>query len=339
MLMDHRAILRRSRVIATALALSLGSVATAHAAGVEPAKATPAQRDQAQAHFLKGRDLYNTQKYDAALAELTASLDVVASPNTRLYVARCLRDMGRPVAAYAELERTTAEAKANAGDDNRYEKAAQAADEERSALSTKLGFVELHVNHAATETVVKVANEPVKRAAWEQPVVVAPGSVEVTVETPGRPPMKQQVEVAAGQHQAVTFDAAADGSAVAAATPPVDSDDGSTRPTLRPYFYATAGLAVVGLTTFIVAGSMANGTYSKLHDACGSNPCPPGHESDISSGKTQQTFANVGLAVFVVSAAASVTLFFVGSPKKSAPAAASARVTAGPSFVGLQGAF
>jgi hypothetical protein len=325
-------------VLVTALALSLGSATTAHAAGVEPAKATPAQRDQAQAHFLKGRDLYNAKSYDAALVELTASLEVVASPNARLYVARCLRDMGRLVPAYAELGRTSADAKALAGTDNRYEKAAQAADEERGLLATRLGFVELHISHAVTETVVKVANEDVKRASWEEPVVVAPGANEVVVESPGRPPIRQQIEVAAGQHFPVTIDAGADGSAVATAAP-VPGAPEPARPTLRPYVYATAGLAVVGLTTFIVAGSMANSTYSKLKDACGSNPCPPGHESDISSGKTQQTFANVGLAVFVVSAAASVTLFFVGSPKKAAPATASARVTAGPSFVGLQGAF
>jgi hypothetical protein len=335
--MDTRVILRRSRAVATALALSIGSVSHAYAAGVEPAKATPAQRDQAQTHFLKGRDLYNAKTYDAALVELTASLDAVASPNTRLYVARCLRDMGRLVPAYAEYGRTVVEAKENAGDDNRYDKAAQAANEERAQLATKLGFVELHVSHPAADTTVKVGSEDVKRAAWEEPVAVSPGPVDVVVDTPGRPPQKQHVEVAAGQHQPVTVDAAGEAPAVATA-PPTDTDAGE-KPTLRPYFYATAGLAVIGLTTFIVAGSMANSTFSKLEDSCGAGPCPAGHEDDISSGKTQQTFANIGLAVFVVSAAASVTLFVLGTPKKSAPTAASARVTAGPSYVGLQGAF
>ena len=335
--MTESPLLRRSRVVALAVALTLGTATSAHAAGVAPAKATPAQRDQAQTHFLKGRDLYNAKSYDGALVELSASLDVIASPNTRLYVARCLRDMGRTVAAYAELGRTSAEAKANAGTDNHYEKAAQAADEERAQLATKLGFVDLRLSHAAPETTVKVASEDVGRAGWEEPVPVAPGTVEIVVDTPGHPPIRKQVEVAAGQHQAVAVDVTADG-AVAAAPPPPDAEE-PAQPTLRPYFYATAGLAVVGLTTFIVAGSMANSTHSDLEKACGAGPCPPGHEDDISSGKTQQTFANVGLAVFIVSAAASVTLFVVGSPKKAAPAAATARVTAGPSFVGLQGAF
>lgn len=42
---------------------------------------------------------------------MNASLDIVASPNTRLYIGRCLRDMGRTVEAYVELGRAAVEAK------------------------------------------------------------------------------------------------------------------------------------------------------------------------------------------------------------------------------------
>lgn len=340
--MNQRAFLRGSFAIATALTLSLGSVTSAHAGGVEPAKATPVQREQAQARFLKGRDLYNAKKYDAALAELSGSLDIVASPNTRLYVARCLRDMGRVVAAYAELGRTSVEAKELLRDDNRYEKAAQAATDERATLGKKLGFLDVRVAHAAPNTTLKVGNDEVRRGGWEEPIPVLPGTAVVIVETPSHAPIRQEIQIAVGQHQSVAIDAAAEAVAeapAAGAAPAATDAPETTGPTLRPYFYATAGLAVVGLTTFIVAGSLANSSYSKLKDACGSAPCPPGHTDDISSGKTQQTFANVGLAVFVIAGAASVTLFFVGSPKKASPAAATARVTAGPSWVGLQGAF
>jgi hypothetical protein len=91
----------------------------------------------------------------------------------------------------------------------------------------------------------------------------------------------------------------------------------------------------VGLGIFTVFGLQSNGTYSDLQRACGSSPCPPGHESQISRGRSEQTTANVGLVVFGVGAAAAVTLWVLSSPKSSTKAA----VAAGPSFVGLRGGF
>lgn len=331
---------RRALVLASVLALSLGTAATAHAAGVEPAKATPAQREQAQSRFLKGRDLYGKKKYDAALVELQASLDIVASPNTRLYVARCLRDMGQTLAAYVELGRTAIEAKELLRDDPRYDKAAQAANDERAQLAPKLGFVVVTVTHPGPSTTLKVAGDEVRRGGWEEPVPILPGSASIVVESPGQPPIRKDVQVAAGEHQAVAIDAAADAPSEApvVATPRSDDSSGS-RATLRPFAFATAGLAAAGLATFIIAGANANSTYSDLEDSCGSKPCPPGHESDISTGKTLQTVANVGLAVFAVAGVASVTLFVLSSPKKAPASTASANVVAGPSFVGLKGGF
>lgn len=327
-------------MIATAFALSALGARSAHAAGVEPAKATPVQREQAQSRFLKGRELYSQKKYEAALTEMNASLDIVASPNTRLYVGRCLRELGRIVAAYAELGRAAVEANELRRDDTRYEKAAQAASDERAALAPKLGFLDVRVTHATPETTLKVANDEVRRGGWEEPVPVLPGAATVLVETPGHPPVQQQIDIAAGEHKSVAVDAVPEAPADAVATTTTtDTGPSDSATKLRPVMYVTAGLAVVGLATFAIAGIKANGTYSDLKSACGAGPCPPGHESDISAGKTQQTFANVGLVVFVVSAAATATLFFVTKPKPSSPTAASARVTAGPSFVGLQGAF
>ena len=191
-----------------------------------------------------------------------------------------------------------------------------------------------------------MAGDEVRRGGWAEPVPVLPGEVEVAVETPGQAPVTQTVAVRAGEHKQVAIDAATE--AASPIEPPptkvatTDADGGGARALMRPLAFATAGVAVAGLATFLVAGAMANGTYSDLEKACGSGPCPPGHEGDVSSGKTQQTLANVGLGVFAVAAAASVTLFVIGAPKKSTaalPVSPSAKLTAGPSFVTLQGAF
>ena len=303
--------------------LSVMSPAIARAAGVTPAAATPVQREQAQSRFLKGRDLYTAKKYDAAVVELNASLDIVASPNTRLILARCLRDMGRLVAAYVEFGRTGVEAKELVRDDTRYEKAGIAATDERAQLLPKLGFVEVSITHSAPETVLKVSGETIRRGGWDEPLPVMPGDSIVRIESEGHEPVVQAITVAAGEHKALTLDANADGPADARATstpePRVfDRTEGNS--TLRSVAFASAGVAVAGLGTFAGLGILANGTYGKLEDACGSERCPPGHESDISRGRTEQTIANVGLVVFGVAAVTSVTLFVISAKSQKTTA-------------------
>jgi hypothetical protein len=336
--------LRCALSIATAVALTSLAGDTL-AAGVAPTAATKEQKDSAQSHFLRGKELYGQTKYDAALAEFNASLDVVASPNTRLYLARCLREMNRPVQAYAEFGRTASEAKELAKSDSRYEKAAEAAEQDQKALEPKIGLVSVSVQRANASTTLRVGGEEVRRDAWDRPVAVAPGSADVVAETPGRPAAKKSVNVAAGAKESVTVDADAEGTPVQAqAKPeekPIEVSTPSDRAGLRPYAYVAGGIALAGLATFTVAGLLSNGTYSDLEQACGGErACPPGHEDDISSGKTQQTIANVGLVVFVIGAAGAVTLWVLSSPSKStATTARTTKIVTRGSFLGLEGSF
>ena len=62
-----------------------GDIERALAAGVNPANATPVQREQAQTHFLKGKDRYDHNDMPGALEESRASLEIVASPTPTLY--------------------------------------------------------------------------------------------------------------------------------------------------------------------------------------------------------------------------------------------------------------
>ena len=328
----------RRLAYAVVLGATLLVAQPALADGVAPSAATPAQKEEAQARFLKGKDLFGKKQFDKALVEFNASHDIVASPNTRLYAARCLRESNQLVAAYAELTRTSAEAKELARDDPRYAKAAEAADDERHQLEAKLGFVQVTVAHPATTTTVKVGGEELKSAS--DPTPVAPGSTKVVVETPGHAPIEKSVDVAAGERRTVEIDAAADGTqAPIAETAPAPAP-AEPKKNLRTMAYVAGGVGLVGLGMFTIFGLKANGTYSDLKSACNDGPCPPGHESDISAGKTQQTIANVGLVVGVLGAAAGVTLFVLSMPKKNAePAPPAAWVTVGPSSVALEGAF
>lgn len=335
--------LRCALTIATAIALTtVGQDALA--AGVTPTAATKEQKESAQSHFLRGKELFGQNKFDAALAEFTASLDVVSSPNTRLYLARCLREMNKPVQAYAEFGRTASEARDLAKSDSRYEKAAEAAEQDQKALEPKIGLVSVSVQRANASTTLRVGGEEVRRDAWDKPIAVNPGSAEIVAETPGRPAAKKSVNVAAGAKESVTVDANAEAPAQAAApeTKPVEVRTPSDRAGLRPYAYVAGGVALAGLATFTIAGLLSNGTYSDLEQACGGErACPPGHEDDISTGKTQQTIANVGLVFFVLGTAGAVTLWVLSSPSKSTTAATAttAKVVTRGNFVGLEGSF
>lgn len=331
---------------ALALVLCLGGAAasslapsTAWAAGAAPGQATAAQRRDAQTHYDKARKAYLAGNYGPAIEEFRASFDVVASPNTSLYLARALRENGQAGDAYAEFGRTID----SASSDARYAKTAQIATTERQALESQLAFVTVHVAHATADTKLEVAGHDVPAGADgappQSPIPVAPGNVSVTVTKPGHDPVTKTVTVAAGAKDEVSIDA--DGNAVASGPPPAAPPPAApSRAPLRTYAYVAGGVGVVGILTFVVAGIMANSTYGDLQDKCGSSPCPASLGDEISRGKTQQTIANVGLVIGVVGAAAGVTLFVLSNKQKDGEAAAPATAfVAGPSFTGVRGAF
>lgn len=328
----------RRALMAISLAGMLAAFAIdAHADGVPPDQATAVQREQAQSRFLRGRDLLGKKKYEDALVEFRASHDIVSSPNARLEIARCLREMGKLVAAYAELGRTAIEAKEMLAQDNRYQRAYDSATAERAEIEPQLGFVTLTIPNATDETKVTIGGEEIRRAAWSEPAPVAPSDSEIVVTTPGHTPVKRTVSLAAGQKQALTIDALSGDTPDAAPGPAPDTtSQPSSGPSLRTWAYVAGGVGAAGLLTFTVGAIMAKSTYDDLNNACHGGPCPSDESGEISSGKTQQTIANVGLAVGIVGVAAGATLFVLSMPKTSESAPATA-VVVGPGWAGVRG--
>ena len=322
-------------------ALSLAPL-QALAAGADPLTASKIQREQAGARFTRGHQLYDRKDYEGALSEFRASLDIVASPNARLFVARSLRELGRLVEAYVEFGRTAVEGKELAREDSRYAKAADSATAERADLEPKLAFVTVTVDHAAPEATLKVAGEEIRRAAWGEQAPLMPGDAEIVVETSGRAPVSKRVTLTAGQHLAVAIDAAAGDSTTPEPppSPPPDETEASnaSRARLRPFAYAAGGVGAVGLVVFAIEGANASSTYDNLKNNC-RVPCPS-MADQISSGKTAQTIANVSLAVGLVGIAAGVTLFVFSLPHKKEARREPAPTTSlvfSPGFVGVRG--
>ncbi len=341
--MRARSTLRTSVAIAALFTFAHGALApsVALAIGVQPANATPVQREQAPAKFVRGKQLFAEKKYDEALAEFRGSMEIVASPNARLYVARSLREKGDLVAAYVELGRTEIEAKELAPQDPRYGKTGEAAAAERKELEPKLGFVTLTIENADASTTLQIGGEEVKRAGWSEPAPVMPGTTEIVVQTPGRAPVRRSVTVAAGEKTSLSIDANEGGAAggfdgVGATEGSKPSAVKAGDPSLRTWAYVAGGIGVAGFATFAIFGALSSSKYSSLKDECG-GPCPESRRDDIESGKTQQTIANVGFAVGVVGLAAGVGLFLLGS--KSQPTSKTTEVVLSPSWIGLRGTF
>src|SRR5579872_2070461 len=181
------------------LALALASPSFARAEGVLPAAATAAQREQAQSRFAHGKQLLDSGHSEEALDEFRASYAIVASPNTRLQIARALRADDRLLEAYAEFGRTAVEAKELAVADSRYEKAYKSAVAERAALESKLGFVTLTITNPTEDTRVMVGTDELARGGWGQPAPLQVGTTEIEVRTPGHKPVHNSVTVGPGQ--------------------------------------------------------------------------------------------------------------------------------------------
>ncbi len=174
------------------------------------------------------------KNHEEALAEFRASHDIVASPNTRLEIARCLETMGRLVEAYAELGRTAVEAKEMKAEDKRYERAYDAAVTERALLKPKLGFVSLTIENPSEDTRVIVGGEEIRPAAWAEPAPVLAGTTTIVVRTPGHAPVERSVALAAGASTALALDAQS-GAPNAVASPVASEPAAEIRSIARPF--------------------------------------------------------------------------------------------------------
>jgi hypothetical protein len=357
----------RSRTLhacGTLLALLLAS-SSAQAAGATVSNATQAQKDEALKHFKAGGQASHKRQFTRAVTEYRASLDMVDSPNARLELARALRDGGQSGEAYNEYGRTIDAGKALAAEEARYGKTAEVAMTERSELERKIGFLTVLVEHAPQGATLTVGAAAVSSDSWGKPVPVTPGSVDIVLTAGGAEVARKSMQVSAGETAAASIDGKApepppaetkpppvatapttpqdrlevpppSDAEIAAARrpPPPPPPSGATK--LRPFAYIAGGVGLAGIATFAIFGSMSHSAFNDLQSTC-HGVCPPGHESQISSGRTEQTVANIGLVVGAVGVAAGVALFIISMPRSAQPSGPSTALVLGPGWLGVRG--
>lgn len=321
----------------------------AHAAaqGVPVGEATKEQWKGAQKTFLAADELFDAKRYEEAITAYRASWQIVASPNTRLQIARSHRELGRLGEAYDEFDGALTDAERAAAEDPKYEAAAKAARTERDALRARIAMITLEVLSPPDGTELSVGGRSVALQALDRPIAVVPGAVKLVARIPGRPDVEQTVEVPAGGEAKARLDLSAPEELPRFApvvTPPSPGEKtgpdtttgaGSGRSSLRPYAYIAGGVGVVGLATFAAFGVMNNSKFGDLDDSCPDGRCAPGRQDDIDAGRRYQTIANVGLAVGVVGLGVGTTLFLL-EPKREGP---SAGVRLGPGRIDVSGRF
>jgi len=302
-------------------------------ANAQPPAAAPSPEavTEAKAHFEKGSNLFKSNSFAEALEEFRASYKAVASPNSHLYIARCMREMGQLVDAYLEFEKVTAEAQTSG---EKYAQTGETAKVERDELNPKIALVSANVTTAELGATLTIGGKEVPQDRWGKPFPAMPGNVDVRLEAPGKTAATQSVSAAGGETKDVTIGFAA---------APIDGGEqggGSKMSGMRIGAFAAAGVGLAGFVTFAVAGSMSNSTYDKLKSSCGEGPCPQEFAADVDKGKTQQTVANVGLIIGAVGVAAGATLFVLSLRKKSdAPTEPTTSLLIGPTSLGLRGSF
>lgn len=125
-----------SRALPLPLALSLSlSPSLAHADPPPPPASSASSASSAQDHYTAGRENYRLGLFGRALEEFELSLSLSPSPNTRLYIARTLRELGRWSEAAEHYAQTIREADQRGG---RYAATRDAANVELADVKVRL---------------------------------------------------------------------------------------------------------------------------------------------------------------------------------------------------------
>lgn len=305
----------------------------------EPAQAQPAQQKQATDLFKQGTTLYQQKNFAAALEKFRASYALVPSPNSSLYIARCMAELGQVKEAHAQFRKTVAEAEARVGAEPKYQPTLDTARRELEELNNRLSFVTIQVRNPQPGTTLRIGTQNIPREQWGQPIMVDPGSVDVVLETPGAAPIVQRHSLRGGERK--TVDISPQSVNVGGNLPPPGprQDEGGDMGVLLPLAITFGAVGVVGMGMFGVAGGMSLSTYSEVEDNCPNGPACSNELID--RGEREQLIANIGVIIGGVGLAAGATFLIVdlatGGP--SSEAKGPVNLAIGPGYVGVDGTF
>jgi hypothetical protein len=324
--------------------IALGCAAVALVAPAAQAQ-SPAQAKR----FGAAQKLYDTGAYTPALAEFQALAAETGSPNAQLYVARCLRELGRLPEAYEAMAGAVRNATARAESEPKYAATRNAAAADLALLEAKVGKLVIALASPPEGLAVSVAGADLPREKVGVPIAVVPGEVVVRARAAGRPDIERRVVLKAGETQTVTLTFPA---ASAAPPPPRVTMGPQAAPNpsapssreaepkgvggARVGGFVTLGVGVAGMATFAVAGLMANHRYDTVSAACGGKRCTdPKYADEIAGGRRLDVIADVGLGVGIAGLVGGTLMVIFGGPSAPPKSGATLGGWAGPDGAGL----
>lgn len=276
----------------------------------------PASAADSAATFAKAIELFTTEKYQEALPLFREAHQASGSPNARIYVARCLLEIGEVPQAYEEMKATVSDATARAETEDKYVPTRDSAAAELALLERRVGKLVVAITNPPDGTAVQVNGRELPAERLGVPVAVLPGKVTVVVRAAGKEPVDREIDVPAGQTRslALTLQDQAEGGDPE--PPPVapDGPDQAEGGGLRIAGYVVAGVGLVGIGVFAITASMAKSDFDELDEECGGVTCPASEQGRIDDGRTLNTVANVSLIAGSVVLAGGVALIIFGGP-------------------------
>lgn len=274
--------------------------------------------------FSDARGAYKNGKFAEALPKFQQITAETKSPNARLYVARCLKELKRTAEAYDTLRSIVEQS----GHDPKYEKTRSAAAADLQELEPLVAHLTITLTPEQKGSAVNINGTPVLEDRFSS-VTVEPGTLDIELFRTGSTPEHQTIEVQAGDHKSVAF---------APKTEPPPLPPISEKPkglgTVRIAGIAIGSVGVVSLLAGIGTGIASGTKFDEVQSACGGKRCTdPKFADDIDAGKSLESAADATFVIGGVFVAASIPMIILGGPKISL------HPTTGGAFVSLSNDF
>jgi len=282
----------------------------------------------AQRRFDEGRSRFERQDFAAALPEFRASLALVRSPNTRLYIGLCLMRIGRLGEAYSELVQATQEARELASREPRYAATLDLAQRSVTELAPRIARIAVQVAVPITGLRVRVGDDPLTPMQYGLELPQTPGEVLVTAEAPGFLRFQQVVRLGARVTSTVAVRLQPDPNAsTVPEPPPVGSLTVRRGGGVRVAGVVLTILGAASLGAFGYFGNDAADRYDTLRAACGNRRCPASRNFQIDEGETAQTYANVSLGIGIGAVVVGTIMIAAGGARTETRASEGAPAT------------